>query len=468
MSHFLICPCVPSDLSDPESLTALAERYLSWSEVHNFAANTVAIRRRHLARFIDWCHERSVTRAREVTPAMLERYQRHLFYYRKEDGQPLRISSQSHWLTALRSWFRWLARHRFLAHNPAADLELPREEKRLPRHALSRTEVEAVLAQPDIDTPVGLRSRAVMETLYSTGLRRIEVLQLYLSDIDRQRGVLLVRQGKGNKDRFVPIGARALGWIDLYLAKARPQLTDDPREPLLFLTTKGRQVHPNELSAKVRQYMDQAGITKKGSCHLFRHSTATLMLEGGAGLRYIQALLGHVSLSTTQIYTHVSIPKLCEVHRRTHPAQLTGYLNDVGTPPAGPDAADGPSRDDAAPGSSASGCPLCGSSPPSADAAAPDGPLDPGRPADGLASPAPGDADRAAQDDASAAPSSSSPSRPPSDGSHVSVDAPDGRQGQRCPADGRAVHAPGDAASRPDNEASRDDDDDALFWTITV
>ena len=104
MFHSLMCPCVPSDPSDPESLTALAERYLVWSEVHNFAANTVAIRRRHLARFIDWCHERSVTRAREVTPAMLERYQRHLFYYRKEDGRPLRISSQSRRLTALRSW----------------------------------------------------------------------------------------------------------------------------------------------------------------------------------------------------------------------------------------------------------------------------------------------------------------------------------------------------------------------------
>jgi len=410
MSCSTCCSPLPGDPRDPEGLANLAERYLIWSEVHNFAANTVAIRRRHLSRFVQWCDERSVTRAGEVTAAMLERYQRHLFYYRKEDGQPLRVSSQSHWLTALRSWFRWLARHRFIAHNPVADLQLPREEKRRPRHALSRNEVEAVLAQPDLDTPVGLRSRAIMETLYSTGLRRVEALRLWLSDLDRQRGVLLVRQGKGNKDRVVPIGARALAWIDLYLAQARPQLTDDPREPLLFLTTKGRPVHPNELSAKVRQYMDQAGISKKGSCHLFRHSTATLMLEGGAEIRYIQALLGHVSLSTTQIYTHVSIGKLCQVHQQTHPARDAQRSTDLkGRPPARPgeagDAADPAALDDQ-------------------DAVAP--PLSPSR-----------SSSHAAQ------PSAQAP-------------GPDGQPSDTAPADNVASHDPGD------------DDDDSLFWTVTT
>ena len=189
--------------------------------------------------------------------------------------------------------------------------------------SLSQSEVEAVLAQPDLATPLGLRDRAMLETLYSTGLRREEVLALHLSDLDRQHGTLLVRRGKGNKDRFVPIGTRALAWIDKYLSEVRPALAQDSCTPILFLTKTGRAMHPNHFSAEVREYLEKAGIAKAGACHLFRHSTATLMLEGGADVRYIQAMLGHTSLATTQIYTHVSIAKLREVHEKTHPAACT-------------------------------------------------------------------------------------------------------------------------------------------------
>jgi integrase/recombinase XerD len=164
----------------------------------------------------------------------------------------------------------------------------------------------------------------VLELLYSSGLRRQEVLSLHLTDLDRQRRVILVRQGKGKKDRYVPLGERALAWIDKYLAEARPLLlgAEETASPLLFVTQRGHQVHPNQLSSQVRQFMNQAGITKVGACHLFRHTAATIMLDHGADIRHIQAILGHDSLSTTQIYTHVSIGKLCEVHAKTHPGRL--------------------------------------------------------------------------------------------------------------------------------------------------
>jgi integrase/recombinase XerD len=310
-------------------------------ETHHFAAQTVKIRRLQLSRFLLWCDDRSITQPRELTPAMIERYQRHLYYYRKRDGQPLCRSSQSHSLTSLRAWLRWIKDQRVIEHNPAAEIQLPREEKRLPRHALSVSEVEAVLELPDLATPVGLRNRALLETLYSTGLRRAEALALELADLDRERGVLLVRQGKGCKDRFVPIGQRALAWIDTYLREARPRLTDDPQQRLLFVTRTGRRMHPNQLSGLVRRLLREAGIAKAGACHLFRHATATIMLERGADIRYIQALLGHDSLATTQIYTHVSIGKLCEVHARTHPAQLVRGPE----PDIDPAAASGPDRD---------------------------------------------------------------------------------------------------------------------------
>ena len=313
---------IPGDASDPAGLTALLQRYLTWLEVHHFAENTVNIRRLQLSRFITWCDERSVTRACDVTPELIERFQRHLFYYRKKDGQPLCISSQSHWLTSLRSWMTWMKDQRQIELNPALEMIFPKEEKRLPRHALSLQEVEAVLAQPDITRPCGLRMRAILELLYSSGLRRMEVLRLERSDIDRERRVILVRLGKGKKDRFVPLGERALFWLDKYLAEARSKLCDDPTQPLLFVSTNGTPLHPNYISSQVRKMMNRAGITKAGSCHLFRHTAATMMLDGGADVRHIQAILGHENLGTTQIYTHVSIGKLCEVHERTHPARL--------------------------------------------------------------------------------------------------------------------------------------------------
>jgi len=324
------CPNpIPGDTADPQSLAGLLARYLLWMETHHYAKGTVSIRRITLSKFLLWCEDRSVTQAAEVTSEMIERYQRHLFYYRKRNGQQLSVSSQSHWLTALRSWFAWMTRQRLLEHNPAAGMQLPREPKRLPRHALSQAEVEAVLAQPDIDTVFGLRNRAILETLYSTGLRREEALALELGDLDRQRLTVLVRLGKGGKDRVTPLGERALAWIDKYLRDARPRLAQHGSAPTLFLTRTGRPMHPNQLSALVRGYLEQAGVAKPGACHLFRHTSATLMLEAGADVRYIQAMLGHVSLATTQIYTHVSIQKLREVHEKTHPARLYRRPADV-------------------------------------------------------------------------------------------------------------------------------------------
>ena len=264
---------------------------------------------------------------------MLERFQRHVYYYRQRNGQTLSLSSQSHRLTALRSWCAWLVKQRVLEQDPARDLVLPREEQRLPRQPLSVSEVEAVLAQADLSTPHGLRNRAILELVYSTALRREEALRLEHTDLDRERRTLLVRRGKGKKDRCVPIGQRALAWLDKYLAEARPLLARRAETPLLFVSKNGHPLHANQLSKIVRDYLRGAGITKPGAVHLFRHTTATLMLDAGADVRYLQALLGHTKLSTTAIYAHVSIAKLREVHQRTHPARLF-RLPDAPQPPA--------------------------------------------------------------------------------------------------------------------------------------
>jgi len=187
---------------------------------------------------------------------------------------------------------------------------------------LSIAEGEQVISQPDIHDPLGLRDRAILETLYSTGVRRLELIHLKLYDLDLARGIVTIRQGKGKKDRVIPIGDRAVAWIEKYLAAARPRLVVEPDAGTLFLTADGEEIGRDHLTFMARGYIAQAKIGKTGACHLFRHTMATLMLEGGADIRFIQQMLGHAKLSSTQIYTQVSIRMLKQVHSMTHPAQL--------------------------------------------------------------------------------------------------------------------------------------------------
>jgi integrase/recombinase XerD len=219
----------------------------------------------------------------------------------------------------VRTWFRWLAKNNHILNNPASDLEMPKIEKQLPRAVLSEEEAERVIRQPEIGEPLGLRDRAILETFYSTGIRRTELLHLKLYNLDRERGTLSIWQGKGKKDRIIPIGERAIAWVDKYLREARPQLMIEPDDGTLFVSVEGGPFHPDRLSRLVREYVDQANVGKRGACHMFRHTMATLMLENGADIRFIQEMLGHVDLQSTQVYTRVSIHQLKQVHTATHP-----------------------------------------------------------------------------------------------------------------------------------------------------
>ncbi len=236
------------------------------------------------------------------------------YSYRKRTGTPLSVWSQHGRLVAVKGLFRWLTKQRALAVNPAAELELPRvTAQRLPQ-PLTDAEITQVLAHADPTTPIGLRDRALLETGYSTGLRRMELIRLRLYDLDLARGVVVVREGKGQKDRVVPIGERAIAWLEKYLDEARPEFVAEPDGGTVFLGRRGRPFHPNHLSRLTRDYLVAAGIAKKGACHLLRHTMATGMLEHGADVRVIQEILGHARLTTTQLYTRVSIRLLKAVH----------------------------------------------------------------------------------------------------------------------------------------------------------
>jgi integrase/recombinase XerD len=311
---------LPESAKDPDGLYVWLQRYLEWLRVRHYSERTVVNRDKALGLFIEWSEARGVLRPMEVTKPILERYQRHLYYVRKADGRPLSVRGQAWRLVPVRAFFKWLAKQNVLLWNPASELELPRTQRRLPKHVLSVSEVEKVLAVPDVKDVFGLRDRAILETLYSTGIRRKELIGLGLLDIDHERGTVHVREGKGGRERFIPIGERARLWIEKYANDARPELIVPPDEGVLFVTRFGEAFRPAPLTNLVRSYVDRAELGKTGACHLFRHTLATVMLEHGADIRYIQEMLGHAELGTTQIYTQVSIRKLCAVYEATHPA----------------------------------------------------------------------------------------------------------------------------------------------------
>jgi integrase/recombinase XerD len=307
-------------------LEALMREHLRSLEVRNYSEFTVKGRAGHIQFFLEWLKERGITDPVDVTRPVLERYQRHLFYSRKKNGEPLSFSSQHARLVPLRVWFRWMTRQNHILHNPASEIDLPRLGRTLPKVILSAHEVEQIMNLCEITEPIGLRDRALLEVLYSTGMRRLEIVRLKLFDLQLDRGLILVNQGKGSKDRYVPIGARAAAWLEKYIREGRPQLVSEPDDFTVFLTAQGEPFSRDHLTFAVRERIEAAKLGKGGACHLFRHTMATLMHENGADIRHIQAILGHEDIRTTQIYTQVAIRALQQIHAATHPAEARSTI----------------------------------------------------------------------------------------------------------------------------------------------
>jgi len=265
------------------AMRAEVRDHLEWLQMRNYSPQTISGRRLYLGRFCAWCDERSLTCADEITRPILERYRHHLYMRRKSDGEPLSFRSQYLTLHAVRSFFRWLMRDGRIMANPASELELPKLDWRLPRTTLTAEEAEAVLAQPNLLDPLGLRDRTILEVFYSTAVRRMELVNLLVWDVDTKRGTIFIRQGKGRRDRVTPISDRALEWVERYRREVRPLLVWDDQEDHLFLTKRGEAMSPTPLGTDVARYVEAADIGKKGSCHVWRHTCATLDAGGRCG-----------------------------------------------------------------------------------------------------------------------------------------------------------------------------------------
>jgi len=312
-------PGEPVETKDPHSLKAHIGRHLSWLKARGYNDDGLWTRRADLVEFCSWCFERELIMPKDLNRTVIDLYQRFLSYRPKKDGDLLSRQTQAKKLGTIAKYCKWLARERLVAYDPAAELELPRPGVRLPKAVLTAEEAEQVLAVPDVSTVLGLRDRTILETFYATGIRRSELIKLNLEHVELNRGVLSIRHGKGDKDRFVPLGDRAGSWIRKYLVESRPKLMIYGDEIAVFLSSRGNRIADHYVTQLVTNVIEESGIGKSGGCHLFRHTAATLMLEGGADIRFIQQMLGHASLKTTQVYTRVSLHKLKAVHGATHP-----------------------------------------------------------------------------------------------------------------------------------------------------
>jgi len=280
-----------------------------------------------LDKFLAWAGTQKLTNWRDVQLAQLTQFLEHERDRRLADApkeSPAKLSASSLYLqiAALRAFFRWAETEKHLTANPAENLSHPRRWKLLPK-ALTLAEVEQILKPLPVNEPSDSCDQAVLELAYASGLRLAELRNLRLEQLHLESGFVTVI-GKGNKERVVPVGKFAVGALNDYLAAARPRLVRPKSPANVFLTQRGTAFAHVTLWGRIKRRVRRAGLERNVTPHMLRHSFATHLLEHGADLRVIQELLGHASISTTEVYTHVAGQRLREVHREHHPrAKLT-------------------------------------------------------------------------------------------------------------------------------------------------
>jgi integrase/recombinase XerD len=308
--------CLPTAGRDGDErgiiMDQLLDQFLHYLVVEKgLSKNTIEAYSHGLTRFITYLKENKIEQVRDIAKLQVQGF---LLVLRKKR---LNTKSIVRDLAALRTFFRFLIQEGILQNNPVEDLESPKVAKTLPE-ILSLKEIERILEEPNLKTPLGIRDRAMLEILYATGMRVSELTHLMIQQVNLEGGYVLL-YGKGSKERIVPLGSEAMRWVDLYLKGARGILSKGKESPFLFINRSGKGMSRQGFWKNLRDYARRAGLHKRITPHLLRHSFATHLLERGADLRSVQMMLGHVDISTTQIYTHVTSERLKKVHKRYHP-----------------------------------------------------------------------------------------------------------------------------------------------------
>jgi integrase/recombinase XerD len=311
----------------------MAERFSEWLDAINYSPKTRVNYTRDVKLFLDWLAENtSINSIVEVTPAQLQQYQIALYNFArhdnkepatKEKAEPKRLSvgTQANRLAAVRKFFSWLLSEQQIAYNPASTLQLPKQPQRLPRGVLTKSEARRLIEATPAVKPRDIRDRAILETLYATGIRRAELITLTIYDADLQTATLKV-EGKGRRQRVVPLTQSAIAALKLYLDEARSLFVREAGQVRLFVSSRsGGPLDDDDIVRIVAKAANRAGIRKHVTPHTLRHTCATHLLKGRADIRQIQKLLGHRRLSSTEVYTRVELTDLHEVIARCHPRE---------------------------------------------------------------------------------------------------------------------------------------------------
>lgn len=289
-------------------------KYLEQLRAQRFSKALILRAQLVLPRFFPHLRDEGVRDLRQVEEAHVVAFARRL------QEQQLSAWTRAAYLSAVKGFFRFLEQRRVILQNPADKLPLPRGQ-RLPHARLSESEARRLMSAPWPGSMLGKRDRALLETLYGMGLRCSECSRLDCLDVDLTTATLFVRDGKGKRDRVLPITGRAVAALDVYLQDARPELVKQPREGALFLSRMGERLGPQSVRLIAKKHARAAGITRNVTAHLLRHACATHLLRNGADVRHIQKLLGHRRLETTALYTRVEIADLRAAIEKSHPRE---------------------------------------------------------------------------------------------------------------------------------------------------
>jgi integrase/recombinase XerD len=291
-------------------------------KIKNYSpATIVAYSGRHLLAFFDHLKDNGTTDIKRVSKDLVKDYQQKITEH-KENGKGYTTATISVKIRSLKRFFEYLEESGRLLINPAEYIKEPKKERTLPRSILTQDEAKKILDQPNLSMLTGIRDRAVLEVLYSTGVRREELTKLTIYDCDLQGGLLRVNKGKFAKDRVVPLGKHAVKFLKEYITRVRPQHTrKNKQERHLFISQLGTPLSPQVIAIIVRTYAKKAGIKKRVTPHVFRHTFATELVRNGADITAVQKMLGHASLSVTHIYTRVAGVDVKKTHTQSHPRE---------------------------------------------------------------------------------------------------------------------------------------------------
>ena len=294
-------------------MNSFLNEYLSGLELErNLSRNTVASYKNDLNTLLSFLKSKGINDPSDIQTNHLNSF------FKSMANLGLSSTSSARYHSSLKGFFKYLFLNEYIKNNPMEKVLPPKRAKSLPA-VLTFQEIDKILQQPKTDNKLGLRDKAILEIMYACGLRVSELIVLHVSDLYLSEEIIRVF-GKGSKERFVPVGSSAIKWVEEYLKNGRPLLSKKLKsENILFLNSRGTKLSRMGLWKIVQRYSEEAGIKKEIHPHTFRHSFATHLLEGGADLRAVQEMLGHVDISTTQIYTHIDREYIKQVHKDFHP-----------------------------------------------------------------------------------------------------------------------------------------------------